>query len=489
MARPTKLALAFALTGALLAACAPQICAQTRAQGIPTPRPDPGGDFAAQLAAKAKADVARGDLVTAAADYAAAVRAGPRNAQLRIAYGNVLLAQHDYAGAIVQFGEAERLAPASVGATMGLAIAYRGAHNYDEAKRTLEAALKAHPSSAAPLAELGDLEVELQAYDAAIGHLKAAVVLAPANIQTRERLMVAYKAKGDGDDALAQASALVARDLKNALAYYTRAQIYSDRNQDKLARKDAELVVTLQPQNRRGRELLGKILLRTPEDETPEAAKARCDEAVATLEPLNADPAAPADSDALFLLARAYRCAGNTEKAEAMNSAFEKSSKRDRADKENQTQAKHLVQQAEEQAQKNDLAGSLATVQQAIDLDPTYGAAYSQLAKIYYSQGDLERASDAIAKALERDANQPDYLYVRGRIYERQGKFEEALADFMRTVAIDPKESDAYFEMGQIYERQGKAYDAARAYANAVKLSPDDQDYKTALERVKAAAR
>ena len=60
----------------------------------------------------------------------------------------------------------------------------------------------------------------------------------------------------------------------------------------------------------------------------------------------------------------------------------------------------------------------------------------------------------------ERDANQPDYLYVRGRICERQGKLDEALADFARTVAIDPKESDAYFEMGQIYERQGKADDA-----------------------------
>jgi tetratricopeptide (TPR) repeat protein len=463
---------------ALLAACATHICAQTRAQGMATPQPDPSGNYVAQLAAKAKADVARGDLAAAAADYAAAVHAYPHSLRLRLAFGNVLLALHDYAGAIIQFGEAERLAPASLDAPLGLATAYRGAHNFDEAKRTLEAAHKAHPSAAAPLAEL-----------AAIGHLKAAVALSPTSIQTRERLMVAYKAKGDADDALAQASALIAHDMGNALAHYTRAQIYSDRNQDALARKDADLVVRLQPQNRRGRALLGKILLRTPEGETPEAGKARCDQAVAALEPLNADPSAPADSDALFLLARAYRCAGDNTKADAANEAFEKSSKQDRADKENQTQAKHLVQQAEEQAQKNDLAGSLATVQQAIDLDPTYGASYSQLAKIYYSQGNLDQASDAIAKALERDANQPDYLYVRGRIYERQGKFDEALADFGRTVAIDPKESDAYFEMGQIYERQGKVDDAARAYANAVKLAPDDPDYKTALERVKAAAR
>ena len=239
-----------ALMVVLLAWCAPRIYAQTRAQGMPTPRPDPGGDYAAQLAAKAKADVARGDLAAAASDYAAAVRASASNPRLRVAYGNVLLAVRDYAGAIVQFSEAERLSPATVDAAVGLATAYRGAHNYDEAKRTLEAAHKAHPSAAAPLAELGDLEVELQNYDAAVGHLKAAVALAPANTETRERLVVAYKAKGDANDALAQASALIARDIRNALAYYTRAQIYSDRNQDAFARKDAELVVMLQPQNR-----------------------------------------------------------------------------------------------------------------------------------------------------------------------------------------------------------------------------------------------
>jgi tetratricopeptide (TPR) repeat protein len=419
-------------------------------------------------------------------DYASATARTPNDAALRVKYGNALLSARNYPDAIAQFQEALRIAPHRLDAQLGLATAYRGVHNYDEAKRILEAAHREHPASAAPLANLGDLEVELQTYDAAIAHLKAAIALDPRDVESRERLAISYKAKGDAADALAQVSAILARDPKKTLAYFTRAEIYADKNQDALARKDAERVVALQPQNPRGRALLGKILLRNVPGETPVQAKQRCERAVAILEPLNSDPADPADSDSLFLLARAYECAGDGEKADQANAAFEKSSKNDRTTKENQTQAKHLVQQAGDLAQHNDFDGSMKILEQSIALDPTYGAAYSQLAKIYYSEGRIDQASDAIAKAIDRDANQPDYLYVRGKIYEKQNKLDQALADFKRTTEIDPSESDAYFEMGQIYQQQGDRASALKSYEAAARLTPDDPDYKRALESLRA---
>ena len=90
----------------------------------------------------------------------------------------------------------------------------------------LERARTEHPQSAKPLAALGDLEIELQTYDAAIVHLRASLALAPSDIESRNRLAVAYQAKGDLDGALAQIAKVLARDPKNALAYYTRAKIY-----------------------------------------------------------------------------------------------------------------------------------------------------------------------------------------------------------------------------------------------------------------------
>jgi tetratricopeptide (TPR) repeat protein len=398
-----------------------------------------------------------------------------------IEQGRAETAARKFPDAIASYQEALRLAPHNVKAEIGLAQAYRGVHNFDETKRMLEQASREHAKNAAPLVVFGDLDIELQTYDAAITHLNAALVLDPADLDARNRLAVAYKAKGDAANALAQTAKILASDPKNALAHYTRAEIYSDHNQDSLALIDAQKVVDLQPENSRGRVLLAKILVRAPAAAAGDQAKQRCAQAVDTLEPLSQSGSQRPDSETLFLLSRAYRCAGEDDKAQETLAAFEKSSQNDRSSNENKTQAKHLVQQADELAMKNDFAGSLAMLNQAIAMDPTYAATYSQLAKLYYSAGDIEKASDAIAQALAREPYHPEYLYVQGKILERQSKFDDALAAFQKTTLVNPKESDAYFEMGAIYQQRGDRPKALAAYKKAVELSPDDPDYKRAL--------
>jgi len=156
----------------------------------------------------------------------------PANAQARLQQAQELRRQADaqaFAGdsaaAIASYDEALRVSPHNLAAEIGLAQAYRGVHNYDEAKRVLERSRAEHPQSEKPLAALGDLEIELQTYDAAIAHLRAALAIVPSDVESRNRLAVAYQAKGDLDSALAQIAKVLARDPKNALAYYTRAKI------------------------------------------------------------------------------------------------------------------------------------------------------------------------------------------------------------------------------------------------------------------------
>jgi tetratricopeptide (TPR) repeat protein len=391
--------------------------------------------------------------------------------------------------AIASYQEALRLAPHNLQAEIGVVQAYRGVHNFDEAKKILEEAHREHPRSAAPLAVYGDLDIQLQSYEAAIAHLNAALALDPADVDARNRLAVAYKAKGDAPSALAQLAKILARNPKNALAHYTRADIYAGHNQDAFALADAEKVVELQPENALGRALLAKILVRPPENPAPGEIKERCAKAVDALEPLvgagsgsDAKSQHPApDSETLFLLARAYRCAGQDDKAQQTLAAFEKSSQNDRTTSENKLQAKHLVQQADELAMKNDFAGSLVLLNQAITLDPTYAATYSQLAKVYYSAGEIDKASDAIGQALACEPYHPEYLYVQGKILEKQLKLDDALAAFQESARVNPKESDSYFEMGAIYQQRGDRSNALAAYKKAVEISPDDPDYKRAL--------
>jgi tetratricopeptide (TPR) repeat protein len=229
--------------------------------------------------------------------------------------------------------------------------------------------------------------------------------------------------------------------------------------------------------------LLAKVLLRPPPGEAASDGVKRCARAAETIEPLMPEHAS--DSETLFLLSRAYQCAGQNEQAEKTLAEFEAASKNDRTTKENQTEAKHLVQQANDAALKNDYEGALGLLQQALGKDPTYAAAYSQLAKLYYSAGDVEKASDAISQALARNPYQPDFLYVQGKILEKQGELDEALAVFEQTAVVNPKEADAYFEMGAIYQQRNDREHALAAYKKAVELSPDDPDYRKALAAMK----
>jgi len=451
----------------------PAICAQS------------AGHTAEGFRLEARAAAAKSQWADAAASYQKAIELAPRDASLRVEFGAALAKIGRLTEAIASYQEALRLAPRNLPAELGLAQAYRGVHNYDETRRVLERARSEHPKSAAPLAALGDLELELQTYNAAIGNLRAALALDPANTQTRNWLAAAYKAKGDNENALAQLAKILDRDPQNALAYFLRAQIYSAQNDDARALPDAEKAFELQP-NPSARLVLGKILLHASENSPPEQSSSICAKAVTALQPLV--EAKPTDSESLFLLSRAYRCAGRADDAQKTLAAFEAASQNDRSVKQGQLQAKHLVDDAETFAMKNDFPRALATLQEAIEKDPTFSPAYSLLAKVNFSAGNLDEAHKAISKALSIDPYVPDFLYVQGKILEWEGKLDEALASFERASLVNPKESDLYFEMGVIYQQRNDRPRALAAYKKAAELSPDDDDYRRAVASLSQGA-
>ena len=231
-----------------------------------------------------------------------------------------------FADAIASYRDALSISPHNLNAEIGLAQAFRGVHNQDAAKQTLEEARREHPKSAAPLVTLGDLDLELQTYDAAIAHLTAALALEPANLDARNRLAIAYKAKGGAADmaaALEQIAKILARDPKNALAHYTRAQIYADQNQRRACAAG---------RGKSGRAAAGKSSRPNAAGEDPGArtgGRARRQKsssaAVARCWRWSRSKNGPnADSEMLFLLSRAYRCAGQDENAADSSSRVRK---------------------------------------------------------------------------------------------------------------------------------------------------------------------
>jgi tetratricopeptide (TPR) repeat protein len=371
--------------------------------------------------------------------------------------------------AIEMYRRAMTLAPRNELAEIGLSNAYRGVHNYEEARSILQTARREHPKSVAVLSALGSLEMEAESFDAAIEALRAAVVIAPDEVRLRNLLGSAYLSKGDSKTALVEFEKVLAREPENQLAHFSRAQIFADTDQNEKALADAEKVVAAKPDYLPGRALLAKILVRLKQ----------CERAAEILRPAMNPPAL--DTPSLFLLANAYECAGKREFAAHAREEFAAASQADRKHAEDETQSKHLVEQANELARQNKFSDALELLQQALGKNPQNGFAYSQQAKIYFSMRDAQKASQAIGKALAIQPFQPDFLYVAGVIAVSEGKTDEALAAFEKVTQANPKEADAYYEIGKIRLQQGDRGKALAAFRKASELDPGDADYKRAV--------
>ena len=205
-----------------------------------------------------------------------------------------------------------------------MAQAFRAVHNFDAATQILEQARREHPKSAAPLAMLGDLDLELQTYDAAIAHLTAALAIEPANLDARNRLAVAYKAKGGAADMAMALSRLRKcwRAIRKMRWRFTRAGNLRGSEPRWLGaggrRKSGGIAAAecawagaagedFSARSGGGYGRGNKIALREGGSGAGAFGGPAGDGA-------SSPEMEPADSETLFLLSRAYRCAGRTRR-------------------------------------------------------------------------------------------------------------------------------------------------------------------------------
>lgn len=110
--------------------------------------------------------------------------------------------------------------------------------------------------------------------------------------------------------------------------------------------------------------------------------------------------------------------------------------------------------------------------QQAVQLDPWLGIAYTNLGNIRFRRQDTEGAEALYRKALEIDARQPEAQYNLGYVMLERGQPDLSVPLFLGAIAADPKFSDAYFNLAMAYEQIGEAQKARPYWKSYISLEP-----------------
>jgi tetratricopeptide (TPR) repeat protein len=115
-------------------------------------------------------------------------------------------------------------------------------------------------------------------------------------------------------------------------------------------------------------------------------------------------------------------------------------------------------------------AEAIADFEQERDINPLDGAVYERLGDAYIRIGDIDRAQQALNRAvlLEPNANAP-YILL-GKVLLKQGNSLMAKMYLEHAMQIDPKNYMAHYLLGQAYRDLGRSADAEREYQAAEQI-------------------
>jgi serine/threonine protein kinase/Tfp pilus assembly protein PilF len=131
---------------------------------------------------------------------------------------------------------------------------------------------------------------------------------------------------------------------------------------------------------------------------------------------------------------------------------------------------------------ENDFRIAIRMYEKAVELDPTFASAYAQLSRVHSemywfiydrSEERLEKAKDAIEKALELDPDLPEVHLALGQYYYHgHREYDRALEQFAIVRKNQPNNSEPLSLIGAVKIRQGKFEEGLTSFKKASELDP-----------------
>jgi tetratricopeptide (TPR) repeat protein len=115
----------------------------------------------------------------------------------------------------------------------------------------------------------------------------------------------------------------------------------------------------------------------------------------------------------------------------------------------------------------------LAEADRLITARPKSAQGWRMKADAYRQQRDFERATAAIARALDVDDRDPRNYLQRARIQRDRGEKEEALSELARAIELDPSQSFLYQERADLLVGMGRYEEAIADARKFRELNPD----------------
>lgn len=152
----------------------------------------------------------------------------------------------------------------------------------------------------------------------------------------------------------------------------------------------------------------------------------------------------------------------------------EKSFKKiDSAIAKNPENINYLIEKANFLADEKDIDGALSLYKKVLDINKNYVDAYYQMAKIYLLYDNNAEALKYLKIAVEKDFNNPSYLYTLSLLYYKLFEYDKAIETMRFVVSLTPNDAEKYVFLADLYLAKNDIESAKLYYKEALNISPN----------------
>ena len=127
-------------------------------------------------------------------------------------------------------------------------------------------------------------------------------------------------------------------------------------------------------------------------------------------------------------------------------------------------------------AKEGNYTEAIENLDRAIQIDPTYAAAYNNRGIVNMELKKYNEALDDFNRAIKNNPLDPAFLINRALVNERLDLLEKAVEDYSKAIEIDPFTADIYMKRGILYDQLKKYKEAVDDFDMALKFTPDNAD-------------
>jgi len=367
-----------------------------------------------------------------------------------------LMAQGDYISAI----ELLRDAPHNETLTLDLTRAYDLAGNIDEAKKTLEQAVRVSPTSSPLSAALVMIYARQANFEKAAQLAAKSVQLHPRDLGAQKLYLHVLVLNDDVKQAQPLARKLLAGSPHDFEVLYLNGVLERESGQYPAARSHLEEAVTLDPTHYNARYNLGVVLAELGD---AKGAREQLEKALAL---------GATEPQIRFKLATVLRTLGETQLAQKQLKLYQE----EQQAKADRTLAASKVAQAAKESDSGNLATAATLYREAFAAIPKDASLAYKLAMVLDRMGNTEEERTTLEQAVQID---PDFALAQnqlGYLASRSGDSASAEDHFRRAVRAAPGYTQAWISLAATLGMESHFSEAQDAVAAALKLDPKNAE-------------